>query len=231
MEKRYENKLFSLLGDSISTLAGYSEPGDAAYYEGIRKLEAEVYTPEDTWWGQVIEALGGELLVNNSFSGSTVCKHPDFTYPSYACSDERTSALCQDGRTPDVIMVFMGTNDRGLCFPPAPTQDWQQDDLGVFSVAYSKMVEKLRRNYPKAEIWCLTLPVSRRSNKPDFVFQYTYRRWHIEEYCEVIRACCAKYGCRVIDLYRVAQPHDTVDGLHPNVDGMRTLAQAVLDCF
>ena len=231
MVKRYENKLFSVLGDSISTLSGYSEPGDAVYYEGMRKIEAEVYDPEDTWWGQVIERLGGKLLVNNSFSGSAVCKHPDCTYPSFGCSEERTSALCQSDTKPDVIMIFMGTNDRGLGFPPTPESEWQQRDLAVFSVAYSTMLERVEKNYPGAELWCFTLPVSIRSNKPDFVFPYSYGKWHIDDYCEVIRACAAARGCRVIDLYRADIPHDTVDGLHPNAEGMKTLADAVLACL
>ena len=49
----YQNKLFSILGDSISTLGGYSEPEDAAFYVSMKKFEADVFLPEDTWWGQV----------------------------------------------------------------------------------------------------------------------------------------------------------------------------------
>ena len=58
----YQNKYFSILGDSISTLEGYSQPREAAFYSGERKLKSGVFTPSDTWWGQVIERLGGQLL-------------------------------------------------------------------------------------------------------------------------------------------------------------------------
>ena len=65
----YKNKLFSVLGDSISTLEGYSVPESAVYYDTAHKLTLGVLTPKDTWWGQVIDHLGGKLLINNSFSG------------------------------------------------------------------------------------------------------------------------------------------------------------------
>ena len=69
----YQNKLFSVLGDSISTLWGYSVPDYAAYYDLSNALAADILSKADTWWGDVIEYLGAELLVNNSFGGSTVC--------------------------------------------------------------------------------------------------------------------------------------------------------------
>ena len=74
--KDYKNKYFSILGDSISTFEGISEPKDAAYYNTSRKMSSGIITLSDTWWGQVVEGLKGKLLVNNSWSGSTVCWHP-----------------------------------------------------------------------------------------------------------------------------------------------------------
>ena len=64
---------FSILGDSISTFSGYSEPAGAEFYDAEKKVLSRVTSQKDTWWGRTIEALGGTLLVNNSFSGSTVC--------------------------------------------------------------------------------------------------------------------------------------------------------------
>ena len=58
---KYKGKLFSVLGDSISTLEGYSVPSDAVFYEGANKLYGDIYAPADTWWGQIINSLGGEL--------------------------------------------------------------------------------------------------------------------------------------------------------------------------
>ena len=190
-------------------------------------MESDVLLPEHTWWGQVIERLEGSLLVNNSFSGSTVIKHRSCMIPSYSCSDERTGNLGRNGLSPDVIMIFMGTNDWG-CGARVEPDNYGNVGEAVFSVAYSTMLEKLKKNYPEAEIWCFTLPVSTCKKHEDFAFPYYYGGRHIEEYCRVIRECAEEYGCRLIDLYRANTPHDTIDGFHPNADGMKTIAEAVL---
>lgn len=225
---RYQNKYFSILGDSMSTLEGYSQPRHAAFYDTARKYESGVLRPADTWWGMVIERLGGRLLVNNSISGSMVCKRSADQSPSYGCSDERTSALDWDGDLPDVIMVEMGMNDWGCGAKPRPENEEESKDLSVFSTAYSRMLEKLKANYPASEIWCFTLPVSTCTRDADFVFPYRYAGRHIEEYCEVIRACAKAQDCRVIDWYSAADPYDTIDDFHPNREGMQTLADAVI---
>ena len=109
----YKGRLFSVLGDSISTLQGYTEPRGAEYYEGMTRLSSGVLMPKDTWWGRVIDALGGELLVNNSISGSLASRHPDCQVPSYGCSDGRICSLGRGGASPHVIMIMLGTNDWG----------------------------------------------------------------------------------------------------------------------
>lgn len=228
MKEKYNKRKFSVLGDSISTLDGYSVPGDAAFYEGENRLIANVFLPEDTWWGRVIDALGGQLLVNNSISGSMVTRHRDCMTASYSSSDERTSSLGVDGCKPDVIMIFMGTNDWGWGVKPKPENDSESNDISIFSVAYLSMLNKLRANYPESEIWCCTLPVSTCKRREGFAFPYRYGTRHIDEYCEVIRDCAQKTGSRLIDLYRFGTPYDTIDGFHPNSDGMITLAEAVL---
>lgn len=226
----YENKRFSVLGDSISTLEGYSEPEYAAFYEGMKMFEADVFSPRDTWWGKVIARLGGSLLVNDSFSGSTVCRHRNHEIPSYASSDERTSHLSLGECRPDVIMVFMGINDWGHGTAPTPEARLHADDP-VFSISYGTMLDKLQRNYPDASLWCFTLPVSAWSRNENFVFPYYYAGRHIAEYCEVIRDEAAARGCRVIDLHGNGKPYDTIDGFHPNVYGMQTLAETILGCL
>ena len=217
-------KYFSILGDSVSTLDGYSYPEYASYYSGARKFEANIFSPADTWWGQVIDRLGGELLVNNSFSGSTVCFDPCYEIQSYGCSEERTSGLARDGLTPDVIMIFMGINDWGR---GTKLIGKDSSDPSCFSGAYDQMLKRLKINYPGAELWCFTLPIGTCSRDDEFAFPYCRGGVHIDEYCKVIRDCARKNGAKLIDIYG-AEPYDTVDGFHPDSTGMRTLSTAVL---
>lgn len=222
----FENKFFSVLGDSISTLEGYTIPDYAAYYNTEHKLLSGVFTPAYTWWGQVIKSLGGTLLVNNSFLGSTVCKRRGCEIPSFGCSDERTYSLHAGEVYPDVIMVFMGMNDWGCGVQPMAKSESDGHDLAVFSTAYENMLSKLKNNYPLAEIICLTLPVSAYKNGEPF--PYLYGGIHIEEYCEAIRLCAEKCGCRTVDLYTYAEPYTAIDGFHPDAEGMETLSRAVI---
>lgn len=100
-------KKISIFGDSISTLIGYNPKGYNLFFTGGTCQKAGVRTAEDTWWGKVIGSLGGELLVNNSWSGSCVTKLPnrEGLFPS-GCSDERTSALHSGLQMPEIIIVY-----------------------------------------------------------------------------------------------------------------------------
>ena len=223
----YKDKYFSVLGDSISTLWGYTEPQDATFYDLYKRHELGILTPSDTWWGRVIELLGAQLLVNNSISGSTVVKISPDAAGLYGCSDERTASLSRDGINPDVIMVFLGINDWGYGVPMRQDYESEAGAKSIFAPAYEIMIKKLKENYPDAEIWCFTLPTSVwRANEQ---FRFPLRRYgkHINDFCEVIREIALKYSCRVIDLYQ-GEPHDTIDGYHPNREGMITLADYVI---
>lgn len=224
----YKNKKFSILGDSISTFEGYSEPYDACFYESLLKCQTDILRVSDTWWGQVIEHLGGELLVNNSFSGSLASKHPNCEIESYGCSNERTSSLSKNSVSPDVIMVFIGTNDWGHGVKLRPESGAEENDESVFLVAYDTMLKKLKANYPNAEIWCITLPVSNYRKIYNKDFPYSFGGVHIEKYCNIIFECAEENGCKVIDLYNSGIKHDTIDGFHPNAKGMKAISKAII---
>lgn len=223
----YEGKYFSILGDSISTLAGYHPEECAVFYDWKNKRAAGIVSAEDTWWGKVIHALGGKLLVNHAWSGSLVCCQPGCEIESYGCSDARTGALGRDGQLPDVVMILMGLNDFGWGMP-VETQE-EGKNLAVFSVAYGAMLEKIRRNYPQAEICCITLPRSCWRAEPGFENPPIRGGWHFQDYCRAIRRCAEQYHCRLVDICRPEAPYDTIDGLHPTAEGMQTIADAVLE--
>lgn len=229
---KYFGKQFSILGDSISTLVGFNPKGYNVFYEGENSDKANVYEMKDTWWGKVIDFFGGELLVNNSWSGSRVAKLPGSgrVFPS-ACSDERTNGLHINGVTPDVIIVYLGTNDWAFGSLLDYT-DYLGEELtpteGAFSLAYSLMLKKLKGNYPKAEIWCCTLNSTYMSVNSRFVFPEIYNGNDIKKYNDTIRDCVRENNCNLIDLYANQLPYDSIDGTHPNVDGMGTLAVQII---
>lgn len=226
---KYKDKYFSILGDSLSTFKGVSEPSFAYFYDDAKKLEADVIAVSDTWWGMVIDYLGGKLLVNNSFSGSTVSYSPLYECESYGCSKERTSSLDKNGVEPDVIMIYLGTNDWGAGFKLSPTFLDTEKSLSVFSTAYEEMLLKVKNKYKNAEIWCFTLTESYSSKIEEFEFPKLKHGYSIADFSAVIKEVAESNGYKVIDLFKHCKPFDTIDGFHPNKEGMKTIATAVID--
>ena len=236
-QNKYFGKQFSILGDSISALGGYNPQGYNVFYSGDNCAKSSVNEMKDTWWGKVIDFFGGELLVNNSWSGSRVTKLPnqESLFPS-GCSDERTSNLHINSVKPDVIIVYLGTNDwaNNVSLYPEDLNhiDIERARISIemdkFEDAYMAMLSKLYQNYPNAEIWCCTLCETYISKRPDFQFPHKYAGIHIEAYNDSIRKITKDYKCKLIDLYNYHIPYDTIDGTHPNESGMNTIATLVL---
>lgn len=186
------------------------------------------YSPEDTWWGKVINFFGGKLLSNSSYSGSRVTSTKR-TFPA-AYSEKRMDDLSKKGVSPDVIIIYMGFNDW------ANGVDLEQEDNGccqllfpcnIFFDAYSGLVFELKNEYPNAEIICCTLNPTYMSLNHLFAFPYDRAGIHIEKYNEKIKQSAKRYECNLIDLYSYNKSNDTIDGSHPNVDGMNTLASLI----
>lgn len=173
----YEGAGFSIMGDSISTLAGWVPEGWRVHYQGEVCIDG-VELPEDTWWGRAIRYFGGHLVGNSSFSGATVETAEGFGFPA-GDSDERVRALAgADGELPDVVIVLMGINDYGwggarnqtmgrsaaasarpedLAGSREVTATADVDALVRFRRAYAGMLARIRGLAPAADIWCATL--------------------------------------------------------------------------
>ena len=227
----YFGKQFSVLGDSISTLDGYNPLGYNLFYFGENCFRSGVREMKDTWWGKVIDFFGGELLVNNSWSGSRVTQLPgsDSLFPS-GCSDERTGNLHISNVVPDVIIVYLGTNDWAngvpIEFEGCTLLGHEYND--IFVSAYGNMIRKIRSNYPNAEIWCCTLCATFMSSDPSFHFPYKYNGNYINKYNQIIETVANQQNCKLIDLFSYSVPYDSIDGSHPNADGMNTLATLMI---
>ncbi len=127
---------------------------------------------------------------------------------------------------PDVILVWMGWNDWAAGVSPEPDDVVVEGDT-CFSLAYSLMLSRLKQNYPQAEVWCCTLPVSCMEANPALVFPESYGGVNIREYNHQIVNCALAAGCCAADLSSQEIPFDSLDGSHPTHKGMDTLAMLV----
>lgn len=221
MEHLLRHKRYSVFGDSISTLHGFQPESYAVEYEGAVARDSGVQTFDDTWWGMVINALDGELLVNDAYSGCMVTSGHRWrmAFPS-AASEERIEALCSPGN-PDVLMVYLGTNDWGRYMD---VEDWKQPWWRTFAGSYDHMLHDLRLRMPDTEIWCLNLTYSKRMMY--YFYQEALER--IVDYNRAIARAVQRHGARLVDLWANASAYSSVDLAHPDRVGMQTIANAVL---
>ena len=226
----------SIVGDSISTFKGAIPEG---YYDFFPE-NGTVGSIQETWWRQAFEELGLELYVNASSSGATCAgDSTSVENPQVGCDELRTGNLTDAaGNAPDIILVYMGTNDLLESIPMGDNDGTAQVGEGVianFSDAYTLMLDKLRAKYPQAQIYCCTiLPVGTWGKDGGMIpfLNGADGGLQASDYAEKIRQIAENKGLQVIDLYSCGVTMENIlemtsDGVHPTPAGMRCIANAV----
>ena len=148
-------RTFSILGDSYSTFKGFVPKEYACYYPNPEMVD-NVLSVEDTWWCKLIYQQGMRLLVNDSYSGSTVCTCVRDNQPMSASFVERVHcSFCNDDKLqPDYFFVFGCTNDSWLDREIGQVQyeSWTEDDLKSVLPAYCYVLDQLSAVYKKSKI-------------------------------------------------------------------------------
>lgn len=197
---RYEGKSFAIIGDSISTYDSFVPAGYDTFYP---YPTADVTDVNKTWWMQVINKLGGTLLSNNSYSGTTVAGG---TYAT--CQISRLEKTLISDQAPDVILIFMGSND---CASKYVTYE-------EFYKAYDQMIVNLQKLCPNSEIILCTLPYSN-----------LYTNEKKSQFNDAIREYATKYDLKTIEMDDVSIEDHLVDSAHPNTSGMNIIADVVIE--
>lgn len=232
-----EGKTLSILGDSISTYEGVSNNVSHNYTLANSKV---FYTAgklglyqQDTWWQQTVDTLGMKLLVNNSWSGSCMFMEGAGTLGAY---QERCVQLHnQRGQEPDIIAVYLGTNDQDY-FPETlgtyrdidfetliarEGEDYVYAEPVTCLEAYAIALHKMQQRYPNAEIYCFNL-LQRPGYTPysliDFNADLSRLARHFGVYIVELRGCG-------ITTANAEQYLD--EWVHPNALGM----DAITDTF
>ena len=207
----------SIMGDSISTYEGYNPPDYHVYYTlPVAKLHG-LESVNDTWWKQVIDRLGAQLCVNNSYSGSVVACGG----VKPACSQQRCEGLGLENNIPDIILIYMGTNDSGFGV------DVGLDDPDFplkFYGAYRLMLREVKKNYPSAKVVCATIITGYVKGKDNAKMPQ-----YVNEYNEAIRLAVKEEGCMLADIALAGERFETLDGCHPTKKGHDTLARLWLE--
>ena len=201
-----QKKRISILGDSVSTFAGITPP-EALFYDAWRQEETGVTSPDDTWWMQVIQGMGGILGVNNSYAGSTVSGG----FMTSGTSEKRLRTLSAEGE-PDMIPVAMGANDWGFGVHPQE-----------FEYEYRRMLQRMKRLYPRAEIWCATILRGKPVPEEEMFFNVD-GVISPNIYSDIIRRIGTEEAVHLADVSGYHMEYETIDGVHPNREGMKMIA-------
>lgn len=204
-----KGKKLSILGDSISTYQNISnnpEYHSTLFYNPyFYKLP---FPMEKTYWHRLITTFGLTLCVNNSWSGGNLSG-----IDNENSGVNRVHNLSNNqGEDPDFIIVFMGINDLGRGVP-----------LDVFSADYERVLSILKSKYPSSPVCCVNLP----DRTPSF-------KKMTESFNAAIEKAVERSGENffMADLFHSPLNNDfyymnTVDGLHPDEDGMKYIAETI----
>jgi lysophospholipase L1-like esterase len=121
-----------------------------------------------------------------------------------------------NGENPDIIIVFMGLNDLG-----------RNVDDEFFYADYLYTLLTIKDKYPDAEVFCVNMP----DRDESFRIRTLLFNRRIEEAIHV-----AGENFFLVDLYGSKLNNDvfymnTLDGLHPDQDGMRMIAEVIKEAM
>lgn len=194
----------SILGDSYSTFKGYVVPDtNYVWYPQEKAENNDVQDVRQLWWHQMIREHGYRLCQNNSFSGATIC------HTGYKGDDYSDRSFCTRLRylgSPDIILVFGGTNDSWAKSPIGDFQygNWQKSDLYNFRPAMAYLLANLQNYYPGTEVYVIiNTELS-------------------EEVTSSMKTICDHYNVKYIQLVDIEKQWG-----HPSQKGMKAIADQV----
>ncbi len=202
----YAGKSVAILGDSISTWEGYIPDGYDAFYP---MPLADVTDMHQTWWMQTIDKLGASLFVNNSYSGTCVANDLRSGEDDRTSADKRLAHLVINGQTPDVIIIYMGSNDAA----------YDSVTVDAFDTEYKVMLDKIKALCPNSEIILCNLPTT----------GTYYSVAEKEAFNPTINKYAAEYGLKLIDFSTLDISQVLVDSGHPSTAGHTILANRVIE--
>lgn len=264
LKEKYKGKTVSILGDSISTFANISN--NTSYNKTLSKNNA-YYTShfinsDVTYWGRLIKDLEMELCVNNSSGGARVFGSSGSGYYDAGVTrgveldhDNGTPNNPSDDKKPDVIIVYLGTNDmtnipygelNNILASADPAnydsliKTWFDKILAKTSnataitpgVSYTTVEEayaltfyKMKQAYPDAEIICLNV-LRNGANVQN----------KVDIYNRIISALSGYFDLTLADIYKYSGFNDntrhtlTLDKtcVHPNAAGHFAMTKGIL---
>ena len=206
-----KNKIF-IMGDSYSTYEGYIPEGYLAYYSDGMEREPVVEGVEKTWWKIFSNENNLNILLNDSFSGSTVCNTVRESLTVESSFVSRIDKYISDGffteNKIDTMFIFGGTNDSWIDAPVGELKysDQTAEDLKCVLPAFCYLVDRAKK---VAENIIVIINTGLK-----------------EEITNGFTEACEKLGVTFLCLKDI----DKGSG-HPTELGMKQISEQVTECF
>ena len=158
-----------------------------------------------TWWMMMANRLGAGLFINNSYSGSCAASSTGSSASSYR---SRIEKLVVGEERPDVVIIYMGSNDCASKYV----------DENQFSSGYDDTIKLVMELCPESEIVLCTLPKSKLYTEDNRVI-----------YNNIILNYGTKYNLKVCNLGDIDISDNLVDSAHPTTAGMKIVADKMVE--
>lgn len=203
-----------IFGDSYSTFEGYIPENYAVYYTKAGRPETDVTDVSETWWNLTAKEANLNIVLNNSWSGSTI----GYTgWNNTDCSQTssfifRLEQLIKDGffekNTIDTVFVFGATNDSWCNAPLGEIKydEHKKEDLYCVLPAICYFLKKLKETLPEAKIYCLV----NTDLKP--------------QVSDVFDKACKKF-----EINKIAFEYIDKKCSHPTIKGMQDIKNQILE--
>ena len=143
-----------ILGDSYSTFENCIPAKYCNYYSKGNENTYGISSKKQTWWGLLLQKTRSNLVINDSYSGSTVC------YTGYSGVDaEKTSFLHRlnvyiendyfKKIKLDTLLIFGATNDS---WANVPLGDFGSEDFYSFLPALKRLIETAKSSLKNVRI-------------------------------------------------------------------------------
>lgn len=206
-----KNNVF-IMGDSYSTYKGYIPDGYGSYYSDERTDNPVVKGVEKTWWGILSGESSFNIVLNDSFSGSTICNTVRESLSLQSSFVNRMDKYIAENffaeNKINTMFIFGGTNDSWIDAPVGNPvySDWTDDELRCVLPAF-----------------CYLITMAKKSVENVLVIINTDLK---EEITKGFVESCDKIGVRYLLLSEI----DKQNG-HPTELGMRQISEQVMSCL
>lgn len=201
-----------IFGDSYSTFTDYIPDGYHSWYSKTASY-TDVNNVKETWWYQLVNRTHSSLLLNSSYSGSTICHtgYDGADVSNISFVGRMTALLAQTDfqrEKVDTVIIYGGLNDYWANAPLGSLkyENFTTEDLYSVYPAFTYLLSNLKSNLPNARILVII---------EEFLGQ---------EMKETFATACKHLSIEYIQPQNISKQHS-----HPDLAGMDQITDQIIE--